>query len=91
MIRKQTSEPAALYGFSDRGLIEVGKKADINVIDFDNLHLDATYIAYDLPLKGKRLLQRARGYDYTIVSGRIIATAGEMTEERPGKLLRGPR
>lgn len=89
IIRKQTSEPAQLYGFNDRGLIQVGKKADLNVIDFDGLQLDAPYMVYDLPMNGKRLMQRARGYGYTIASGTVIAANDELTGDMPGRLLRG--
>ena len=48
-------------------------------------------MAYDLPQQGKRLLQRARGYHYTIAAGKIIVADGELTGERPGRLLRGPQ
>ena len=89
VIRKQTSEPATLYGFHDRGILKPGMKADVNVIDFDNLTLHAPYMAYDLPQSGKRLLQQATGYDYTICSGQVIAEGGNMTGARPGKLVRG--
>lgn len=91
VIRKQTSEPAQLYGFSDRGVLAVGKKADINVIDFEGLTLETPYMAYDLPKQGRRLLQKARGYDYTIASGVVIAEDGELTGDKPGSLLRGPQ
>lgn len=91
VIRKQTSEPAALYAFHDRGVIAPGRKADINVIDLEHLALHAPYTAYDLPLGGARVLQKADGFRYTLVNGEIIAQDGEMTEARPGKLVRGPR
>ena len=91
VIRKQTSETARLYGLRDRGMIAPGKKADLNVIDFDSLRLLAPYMAFDLPSGAKRLLQRAEGYDFTIVAGEIIAERGSMTGARPGRLVRGPR
>lgn len=90
-VRKQTRENAELYGLRDRGLIAAGKKADLNVIDFDKLHLHAPYMTDDLPMGGKRLLQRADGYRATVVSGAVIAEAGEMTAARPGKVVRGPQ
>lgn len=49
MIRKQTLDTATLYGLSDRGVIAVGKKADLNVIDMDALTLELPRMAYDLP------------------------------------------
>ncbi len=91
VIRKQTSETARLYGLLDRGVIAPGKKADLNVIDFDALELLSPYMASDLPSGAKRLLQRAEGYDFTIVAGEIIAEGGAMTDARPGRLVRGPQ
>ena len=66
-------------------------KADINVIDFDSLRVEAPRMAFDLPAGGKRLLQGARGYDATIVSGEIVYRDGEATGALPGKLVRGPQ
>ncbi|TVV76772.1 N-acyl-D-amino-acid deacylase family protein [Sphingomonas solaris] len=91
VIRKQTSEPADIYAFHDRGAIEVGRKADINIIDLDALELHAPYTAFDLPLGGARVLQKVDGFRYTLVNGEIIAQDGEMTDARPGKLVRGPQ
>ena len=64
-------------------------KADLNVIDYANLTLHAPEVLYDLPAGGRRLMQRASGYDATIVSGQIIRREGNATEALPGKLLRG--
>ena len=91
VIRKQTSEPAALYAFHDRGVIAPGRKADINIIDLEHLELQAPYTAHDLPLGGARILQKVDGFRYTLVNGEIIAQDGEMTDARPGKLVRGPQ
>lgn len=66
-------------------------KADINVIDFDRLRVEAPKMAFDLPAGGKRLLQGAQGYDATIVSGEITYRNGEATSALPGKLVRGPQ
>lgn len=91
VIKKQTSETAGLYRLGDRGVIAEGKRADLNVIDLDALHLHAPYMAYDLPTEQKRLLQKADGYRYTFVAGQAIAEDGEMTGVRPGALVRGPQ
>jgi len=91
VVRKQTMETATLYGLSDRGVIEVGKKADINVIDMDALTLDLPRMVYDLPAGGRRLIQGARGYDATIVSGVVTRRRGVDTGARPGRLIRGVR
>ncbi|QLY32837.1 N-acyl-D-amino-acid deacylase family protein [Nocardia huaxiensis] len=90
-VRKMTKDTADMYGLTDRGVIAVGKKADLNVIDFENLRLKQPAMAYDLPGGARRLLQRADGYRATIVSGQIILRDGEETGARPGALVRGAR
>ena len=61
VVRKMTSDTANLYGLRDRGLLEVGRKADLNIIDFDRLSLALPTVANDLPAGAGRLVQRARG------------------------------
>jgi N-acyl-D-aspartate/D-glutamate deacylase len=89
LIKRATADTAALVGLNDRGVIAPGYKADINVIDFDNLRLARPYMVHDLPEGGKRLLQKAEGYVATIVSGRPVYRDGEATGELPGRLVRG--
>jgi N-acyl-D-amino-acid deacylase len=91
VVRKMTSDTASLYGLGDRGEITPGKKADLNVIDLDRLELRRPEMHYDLPGGARRLLQRAEGYDATIVSGEVVLRDGEDTGARPGALLRGAR
>ena len=83
-----TNMPADLYGLSDRGVIEVGKKADINVISLDTLELNMPYVARDLPTGAPRLLQGAEGYVMTMVNGEITHRNGKDTGARPGGLVR---
>ena len=89
VVRLQTGNTAAVYGFTDRGTLEVGKKADVNVIDLDALRLHAPKMVCDLPAGGRRLVQRADGYRATIVSGEVTFENGEPTGARPGRLVRG--
>ncbi|HXW38559.1 MAG TPA: amidohydrolase family protein, partial [Acidimicrobiales bacterium] len=89
VVAKQTSGTARMIGLHDRGLLREGMKADVNVIDLDNLLLHRPTMAFDLPAGGKRLLQRADGYLHTIVSGREVYAGGEHTGELPGRLVRG--
>jgi N-acyl-D-aspartate/D-glutamate deacylase len=91
VVRQQTSGTAALYGLSDRGVLAAGRKADINVIDFDGLALRAPEMVHDLPAGGRRLVQRAEGYGATIVSGVVTRQDSESTGALPGKLVRGAR
>jgi N-acyl-D-aspartate/D-glutamate deacylase len=89
IVRRQTSHTASVYGLNDRGLLREGFKADLNIIDYEHLCCDAPYMAYDLPAGGKRLLQKARGYVATLVSGQPIYENGEPTGALPGRLVRG--
>jgi N-acyl-D-aspartate/D-glutamate deacylase len=91
VVKKQTRDTATLYGLGDRGVLEAGLRADINVIDFDNLRLDSPTMVHDLPAGGRRLLQQAEGYDYTVVAGQVTRDHGVDTEARPGRLVRGAR
>ncbi|KUI17625.1 amidohydrolase [Mycobacterium sp. GA-1285] len=91
VVRKQSHDTAQLFGLSDRGVIEVGKKADVNVIDMDALTLRPARMAYDLPAGGQRLVQGASGYTATIVSGVVTRRNGIDTGARPGRLVRSAR
>ena len=90
-IRKLAFEPAQAVGLGDRGLIGIGYKADLNVIDYERLQLHAPHTVYDLPAGGRRLAQRADGYEATIVSGVVTYRRGNATGALPGRLVRGGR
>ena len=85
VIKMQTSETASLLGINDRGILEEGYKADINIIDYEKLTLHEPEIINDLPAGGRRLVQKASGYDYTIVSGAVAFIKGEATGVLNGK------
>ena len=89
MVRKMTRDTAELYGLRDRGVLAPGYRADLNLIDFARLGLEAPYVAYDLPAGARRLVQRAHGYRATLVAGQVIQRDGQDTGARPGKLVRG--
>jgi N-acyl-D-amino-acid deacylase len=88
-IRLLTRQPAELYSLLDRGLIKVGYKADLNIIDIGALSLKTPHIVFDLPAGGKRFLQNAYGIAATIKAGDVIFENGEATGALPGKLIRG--
>jgi len=88
-VKKMTKDTASLYDLNDRGQIAVGFKADLNVIDYDGLRLDLPYLVNDLPGGSKRLIQKARGYTATIVSGEVTFRDGVETGVRPGRVIRG--
>ena len=91
VVHRQTQQTAALYGLTDRGHIAPGKRADINIIDFEKLNFTMPYMAYDLPAQGRRLVQQAIGYDATFVAGTQIVDSDQFTGALPGNLVRGPR
>ncbi|HTQ13560.1 MAG TPA: amidohydrolase family protein [Rhizomicrobium sp.] len=89
LVKRQTSDTAAAVGLMDRGVVAPGMKADLNVIDFARLRVEAPVMRFDLPAGGKRLLQGATGYVATIVSGETTYREGEATGALPGRLVRG--
>jgi N-acyl-D-aspartate/D-glutamate deacylase len=91
LVKRQTADTARAVGLMDRGVIAPGMKADINIIDFDRLRVNAPTMAFDLPAGGKRLLQSADGYVATMVSGTVTYRDGKETGALPGKLVRGPQ
>ncbi|MBX3479000.1 MAG: amidohydrolase family protein [Caulobacter sp.] len=89
VVSMQTRDTARLYGLNDRGVLAVGMKADINVIDFDQLAIEPPEMVFDLPADGRRMIQKARGYVATVVSGVVTYKNGQATGEMPGRLIRG--
>lgn len=91
LVRRQTRDAARAVGLLDRGVLAPGHKADINVIDFTALALDQPELVHDLPAGGKRLVQRARGYRHTFLSGVEVARADKAAGALPGAVVRGAR
>jgi N-acyl-D-aspartate/D-glutamate deacylase len=91
VVAAQSRKTALSVGLSDRGLLAPGLKADLNIIDYDRLHLHPPKVHYDLPVGGRRLLQQVDGYEATIVSGVVTRRNGQATGARPGRLVRGAR
>jgi len=91
VVHRQTLQTAQLYGLGDRGLVAPGLRADLNVIDYDELSFGQPRMAFDLPAQGRRLVQRASGYRATFVAGEQTVDDDEFTGALPGRLLRGPR
>lgn len=88
LVAKQTSRNADLYGLSDRGRLAVGLRADINVIDFENLTVSPPKAFHDLPAGGTRLIQPVKGYLATLVKGQVTRRHDADTGARPGSLVR---
>jgi N-acyl-D-aspartate/D-glutamate deacylase len=88
VIKMQCHDTARFVGLRDRGLVAVGQRADLNVIDHARLALEHPRIQADLPAGGRRLMQGATGYIATLVRGEMIAREGKLTGARPGRLAR---
>jgi N-acyl-D-aspartate/D-glutamate deacylase len=91
VVAAQSRKTALSVGLKDRGVIAPGYKADVNIIDYDRLHLHPPKVHYDLPVGGRRLMQQVDGYDATIVSGVVTRRGGAATGARPGRLVRGAK
>jgi N-acyl-D-amino-acid deacylase len=87
-VHKLTFEGAQLFGLPGRGVLAPGAHADVNVVDLDGLWLDTPELVADLPLGAPRYVQRARGYDYTLVNGSVVLESDQLTDERPGHVVR---
>jgi N-acyl-D-amino-acid deacylase len=87
-VRLQTGRTASVFGFHDRGELVPGKRADINLIDLDNLQLHEPEMVFDLPAGGRRLIQKVDGYRATFVLGQQTFADGVATGVRPGRLVR---
>jgi len=88
VVAMQSHDTARFIGLADRGTIEVGMRADVNVVDLESLALLRPSIVRDLPANGRRFAQGARGYVATFAGGELIADHGALTGARPGKLVR---
>ena len=88
VVRKQTMDTALAYNLTDRGVVAPGKRADLNLIDFDRLRVRSPEVRYDLPAGGKRLVQLAEGYRHTFCAGVETVRDGEFTGALPGRLVR---
>ena len=89
LVQQHCRDTARTVGLHDRGVVAPGYRADLNVVDFDNLRLHKPEIVADLPAGGRRLLQRADGWSHTIVAGVETYRDGVATGALPGRLVRG--
>jgi N-acyl-D-aspartate/D-glutamate deacylase len=89
VVHQMTRRPAAHFGWLDRGIVAPGFLADLNVIDLPRLECAPPTITADLPAGGRRLLQAARGYRWTVKRGAVTFEDGSLTGALPGQLVRG--
>jgi N-acyl-D-aspartate/D-glutamate deacylase len=88
LVQMLACDTARYIGLRDRGTVEVGMRADLNVIDHGRLALHRPRMAADLPAGGRRLLQEASGYRATIVNGVTVLEHDALTHARPGAFVR---
>jgi N-acyl-D-aspartate/D-glutamate deacylase len=88
VVQIQAHDTARFIGLTDRGTIEPGMRADLNIVELDRLALHRPVMVRDLPAGGRRLVQHADGYLATLVAGELVAHAGQLTGARPGRLVR---
>jgi N-acyl-D-aspartate/D-glutamate deacylase len=87
-VEMMSSRNARYLGLRDRGVIAPGMRADLNVIDPQRLGVGTPRLVYDLPAGGRRFLQKAQGYVGTWVNGQAVTREGQVTDARPGRLVR---
>ena len=87
-VRRLTSDTAGLFGIVDRGVLRAGAYADVNVIDYDRLRLHAPEYVHDFPGGAGRFVQKASGYQATLVNGEVFMESGVHTGALGGMLLR---
>ena len=88
-IWRNTLMPATVHGLSDRGALRVGARADVLVIDRDELSAGRAYLARDFPADTERYVVDATGYRYTIVNGEVLLEDGVHSGALPGHVVRG--
>ena len=90
LVNRITKLPADIFGLTDRGVIAEGKRADLNVIDFDRLAVQVPRLVGDFPSGAQRFIQDARGYVMTMVNGVVTRRDDKDTGARPGRVIRNP-
>ncbi|MBA2540099.1 MAG: amidohydrolase family protein [Deltaproteobacteria bacterium] len=88
VVQMQARDTARFIGLRDRGTLELGMRADLNLVELDRVALGRPTLARDLPAGGRRLVQPASGYLATLVAGELVAERGALTGARPGRLVR---
>jgi N-acyl-D-aspartate/D-glutamate deacylase len=88
VVQRQCADTAALVGLDDRGTVQPGKRADLNLVDLAALGSTAPTLVADLPGGGSRLVGRGTGYVATIVRGQVTFEHGAHNGTTAGGLAR---
>ena len=79
IVYKMTGLPASMMGMNERGILAVGKVADVTIFDWARVGQAGDY---------QNSVQRPHGIEYVIVSGEKVLDHGKLTGARPGTILR---
>jgi len=88
VVKRQCADTAALVGLHDRGMVQQGQRADLNLIDLDAIGSTVPALVDDLPGGGSRLVSRGTGYVTTIVRGEVTFEDGTHVGAMAGALAR---
>ena len=78
-VYRVTGGPAAAFGLHGQGLLKEGYDANITVFDYERLRAHATY---------QHPFRNNEGIHWVLVNGKLAVSAGRVTEERAGKILK---
>ena len=87
-VRMMTSQPAELFGLTDRGVIREGAIADLMVFDPETVASEPARLVEDLPGDSPRLFAASIGVTRVLVGGVETIVDGEPTGALPGAILR---
>jgi N-acyl-D-aspartate/D-glutamate deacylase len=91
-VRKLTSEPAQIFGVTDRGLLARDRPADVVVFDPDTVGCSELRRVNDQPAAADRLVSDATGIQAVVVNGQLIRETDHDVVDPfgplPGRLLR---
>ncbi len=87
-IKRMTSDGARVMGLKDRGVLAVGKRADVNVFDMNRVTQLQPHIVHNFPGGAPHFTMRARGYKATLVNGKVNVRDDQSTGARAGMVLR---
>jgi N-acyl-D-aspartate/D-glutamate deacylase len=89
-IHELTGRPAAIFGLTDRGVVEPGRSADLVAFDPDAVGTAPNERVWDLPAAADRVIARSRGIEWIWVNGNATRRLGADIEgSHPGVLVRG--
>lgn len=90
-VKLMTSDPAALFGLKDRGVLRIGAIADVVVFDPATVGSQEPRLVTDLPGNSARLTADSVGMNHVFVNGVAILRDGVATGATPGTVLKSGR